>query len=133
MRMRELILFLGLQLLAIAIAGASFVLIESRLWAGAVAGGYFVISGLFMVFRAWRWPDKWRLFFWYPLLVHVFGISIPMVTTRFMQAGLSFEQIRIWGLEGPQFHRLSTTVFMILMIATVVDIARTWRATRLPA
>lgn len=124
MRWQELILFVGLQLLAIAVAGLSFTFIESRLLAGAVAGSYFVTSGLYMVTRTWRYAGKWSLIYWYPLLVHVFVISIPMVVTRFLNTERAFEEVKILGLDGPVFHRLSTTVFSLLIIGTMIDILR---------
>ena len=130
MNRRDLFLFLGLQILAIAVAGLSFTIFESRLLAGAIAGGYFVTSGLFMVWRATQWPDKWRSCAWYPLISHVFLISIPMVVSRFLQATQDFEEVRIFGLAGPQFHRLSTTIFMILVAGTVIDLIRIWWRTR---
>lgn len=132
MNSRDLKGFLVLQILAIVIAGVSFAVIESRLLAGAVAGGYFVLSGLFMVSRAVRWTDKWHSFAWYPLLIHVFVISIPMIVSRFAQYGLGFEEVRILGLPGPVFHRLSSSVFMVLLGGTVIDWLRIWR-TRKPA
>ncbi len=128
MSWKELSLFLVLELMAIAVAGLSFTWIESRLVAGAVAGSYFILMGLFMVMRTWRYSRKWRLIYWYPLLVHVFVISIPMVLTRFLNSDRPFEEVRILGLEGPEFHRLSTTVFSILIFGTFVDLIRAWRS-----
>lgn len=130
MNRRELILFLSLQILAIVVAGLSFKIFDSRLLAGFVAGGYFVTSGLFMVWRASHWTDRWLSCAWYPLLTHVFLISIPMVVSRFMQATQDFEEVRIFGLAGPQFHRLSTTIFIILVAGTVIDLIRIWWRTR---
>jgi hypothetical protein len=130
MTWKELTLFLGLQLLAIAVAGLAFSMIESRLVAGAVAGSYFVFSGLYMVLRTSRYAGKWHLIYWYPLLVHVFVISIPMVVTRFLNAGRPFEEVHILGLEGPVFHRLSTSVFSLLILGTLIDIARLKRTER---
>ncbi|HMN66905.1 MAG TPA: hypothetical protein PKC28_00040 [Bdellovibrionales bacterium] len=129
MNKKDLVMFLCLQACAVVVAGGSFALIEDRLWAGALAGSYFVLSGLFMVTRAVQWNDVWRSFCWYPLIAHVFGISIPMMVTRFAQAGLHFENVKILGLEGPAFHRLSTVIFGALVLGTLIDLARTWRAT----
>lgn len=127
MTWRELTIFLGLQLVAIAVAGLSFSLINNRLIAGAVAGSYFITSGLYMILRTSRYAGKWHLLYWYPLLVHVFVISIPMVVIRFLNSDKAFENIKILGLEGPVFHRLSTTIFSLLILGTIIDIARLWR------
>ena len=128
MSWRELALFLGLQMIAIAVAGLAFGLIESRLLAGAVAGSYFVFSGLYMVLRTSRYAGKWHLLYWYPLLIHVFVISIPMVLTRFLNSDRIFEEVRILGLEGPEFHRLSTSVFSLLIAGTLIDLVRAFLA-----
>lgn len=126
MNRKDLLWFLALELLAVVWAGLVFRIFESRLVAGAMAGGFFVLSASFMAYRAYHWPDKWISPTWYAVLTHLFGISLPMVITRFLNAGVPFEQVRIWGLEGPVFHKLSTTVFSILMLATLVDLARVW-------
>lgn len=124
MKLSELVLFLTLQLTAIVVAGAAFALIETRLIAGAIAGSYFILSGLYMVLRTFRYAGKWRLALWYPLLTHVFLISIPMVVVRFLNSGSDFGQVKIWGLDGPTFHRLSTIVFVSMVLGTLIDIFR---------
>ncbi len=130
MKVRDLYLFLLLQFLAIAVAGGSFSLIENRRIAGAIAGSYFVISGLFMFWRTIRWEAKWRSLMIYPLITHVFLISIPMVVSRFTQIGAEFESVKILGLDGPDFHKVSTRVFTVLMCATAIDLVRALRARR---
>jgi hypothetical protein len=124
MNRRDLITFLGLQVFAIVWAGVVFSQIESRLIAGALAGGYFVLSAAYMLQRALKWRDRWRSTMIYPLGLHLFGISLPMIVTRFMQAQLNFEDIQIWGLPAPLFHQLSTWIFAALMAATVTDLIR---------
>lgn len=130
MNSRDLNIFLILQVMAIAVAGLSFSVFSSRLVAGSVAGGYFIASGLYMVFKAYAWDDKWRSLMWYPLLTHVFVISIPMVVTRFLQTSAAFHEIKIWGLQGPQFHKLSTLVFSVLVLSTLVDAFRARKPTQ---
>lgn len=124
MNRRDLFVFLVLELFAIAWAAAMFKWIESRLFAGALAGGYFVISAAYITWRVSRWEDRWRSACFYPLLLHLFGVSLPMVISRFLQANQVFENVQIWGLSGPEFHRLSGWVFSALIAGTVVDIVR---------
>ncbi len=121
---KDFALFLILQLIAIAWAGAVFRIFDSRLLAGAMAGTYFTGFGLFMLYKLMRAPNTKRYLSLYPLLIHVFGVSLPMMAFRFLQYQSAFEDVRIWGLEGPVFHRLSTTVFTILIAATVFDLSR---------
>lgn len=130
MNRSDLKMFLILQFLGMAVAGAVFSYFTSKIVAGAIAGTFFVSSGLFMFKRIWRWPGKWRSIALYPLFLHVFAISIPMVSVRFSQMQSSFEDIKIWGLEGPIFHKLSSTIYTILIVATVLDLARTYLVER---
>jgi len=124
MNRKDLVTFLVLEFVAIVWAGAVFSLFSSRLLAGGMAGAYFVLSAAWMLYRALRWKDRARALTPYALAVHLFGVSLPMVITRFMNADQPFESVKILGLEVPEFHRLSTSVFTFLMVATVVDLVR---------
>ncbi len=129
MNRSHLLIFLGLEIFAIVWAGTMFSILESKKLAGALAGGYFVISGLAMLALASKWPAKWKSLTWYMLFVHVFAISLPMLVSRFMQSEMAFEDVRILGMPGPAFHNLSSTVFSLLIGATLVDLIRTrWQA-----
>lgn len=123
----DLFLFLVLELVAIVIAGASFSLIESRLAAGFVAGSYFLGFGLYVLSRLYRSGQMWKMIMTYPLLVHVFAISLPLMITRLLTMQDAFESVFVLGLPGPVFHRLSTTIFSILILGTLIDLGRVWR------
>lgn len=125
MNRRDLSIFLALEVAAIAWAGLVFKIFDSRLLAGLMAGSYFVGFGLFVLWRIWRWPDRLRALTFYSLVVHLFVISIPMMAVRFAQSQSAFEDVLIWGLPGPVFHRMSTTVFSALIACTVIDLIRT--------
>ena len=128
MKLKDLVLFLVLELLAIVVAGLAFSFLPSKVMAGAIAGGYFVVSGIFMLAKANHWPAKTRSLTWYVLFVHVFVISIPMLMSRFLQLSSAFEDVKIFGLSGPEFHNISTGVFSILIAATVIDGIRAWKS-----
>ena len=128
MNKKDLIIFLILELFAIAWAGLAFAVIESRLVAGMAAGSYFVFVGVFILLKIWRWPNRWKVLTIYPALVHTFAISLPMMIVRLSSWALAFEDVRIWGLPGPVFHRLSTVVFTVLIVATLVDLVITLKA-----
>jgi hypothetical protein len=121
---RDLYIFLGLEFFAVVWAGAVFSLVSTRLLAAALAGGFFVLSAFYMTWRAWNWPECWRSATIYPLTVHLWAVSLPMLITRFLHAGDAFADVRIWGLSGPQFHRLAGGVFACLILCTLIDLAR---------
>jgi hypothetical protein len=128
MKLRDLIIFLGLEIFAIVWAGTMFTVLPSKLMAGALAGGYFVVSGIAMLAMANHWPLKWKSLTWYMLFIHVFAISIPMLMSRFAQMALTFDDVRVFGIPGPVFHHISSGVFSVLMAATVIDGVRAWWA-----
>ena len=128
MRRNELALFLVLEVIAVVLAALVFKLIESRLLAGMIAGAYFVNSGLYMLWRIMQWPRRWRSLTLYPLLVHVFLISLPLVVVRALNMNMAFEDITVWGIPGPVFHKFSTTIFSIVVLATIVDLNRSRKA-----
>lgn len=130
MNRRDLIILFGLEVIAIAWAGASFALVPSRVWAGALAGTYFVGFESVMFLRISRWRGgKWSTLTYPVLAANLFFVALPMVITRFASWEKPFDQIHIWGLDGPSFHKLSTWAFGALMGATLWDLARTagWR------
>lgn len=125
---RDLVVFFILEIFAIIWAGALFSVLSSRMLAGGLAGGYFVVSGLFMLWKIRSWSAPWSALTTYVLIAHVFLISIPMLVTRWIQSSEEFSEVRIFGLPGPMFHQLSTLVFTLLIVCTVVDWIRYWRA-----
>jgi hypothetical protein len=89
--------------------------------AGAIAGGVFIALGVFIV----SFAIKWRLLlgtatFWLGC-AHLFLVALPMVVIRLLNAEEQFSQVRIWGLSGPLFHRVSTGLYLVLMISTAFD------------
>jgi len=121
---RDLYIFLALEFFAVIWAGAVFSLVSARLLATALVGGYFVLSAFYMTWRAWNWPERWRSASIYPLTAHLWGLSLPMVIIRFLHAGDAFADVRIWGLSGPLFHRLSGWVYACLILCTFIDLGR---------
>lgn len=128
MNRRDLYIFLGLEFFAAVWAGAVFSFIPARLLAAALAGGFFVLSAFYMTWRVWNWPEFWRSATIYPLTVHLWLVSLPMLITRFLHPGEVFADVHIWGLSGPVFHRLAGWVFACLVLCTLIDLARVqWR------
>jgi hypothetical protein len=115
---------LAVEFLVVAAAPVIFTTIESRLLAGMLAGSIFVALGVFIVMiglqnRAFRKGPT----FWAGCL-HLFGSALPLLITRLINYSSGFEDVRVLGLPGPVFHKVSTGVFAILMLATVIDLVR---------
>lgn len=128
-RGRDLWTFLILQVGSILWAIVSFQVIPNKEVAGAIAGGCFLTIGVYMLYRVWTWgAQRWRMWMVYPLLAYVLGCMIPMLVTRFSQPGKDFSQIRILGLPSAQFHRVSSTVALCLILFIGIDLWRSRRA-----
>jgi len=128
MRRAELAQFVLLEVIGVVVAASVFQLLESRLLAGMIAGAYFINSGAYMLWRIVQWPDRFRSFTLYPLLIHVFAISFPIVIVRALNINVDFNDLMILGVPGPVFHRISTIVYGILIFATIGDLTRARRA-----
>lgn len=125
---RNLLIF---ELIVIVLVTLIFRLIESRLAAGRVAGAVFLSLGFYVVLTGLRMPrGRWRSASFLTGLIFFFGVALPLVVSRFIQSETSFEQVRVLGLPGPVFHRVSTAIYLVLMAATVWDWFRAGRRER---
>jgi hypothetical protein len=107
------------------VAAGSFALIPSKIVAGGVAGGYFFLFSAFMLIRILKWPKWWEAWTLYPLLLFLFGCSIPMLWERFSHPTLAFSEIKIWGIPGPEFHHISTSTLGLLFLVTLAETVHT--------
>jgi len=124
-RLKDLFLFLILEVMSVAVAGGAFALIPSKIIAGGVAGGYFFLFSAFMLFRILKWPKYWEAWSLYPLLVFLFGCAIPMLWERFTHLNMSFNEIRIWGIPGQEFHQMATSTLGLLFLVTLAETVHT--------
>lgn len=130
MKSRQYLSFLIVEILVIFAVGGIFQLIANRLYAGMVAGSIFVSLGVWIVLGGVRSSKKgWSLFVG---LVHLFLIAIPMLSIRLLNASAEFQDVKIWGLPGPVFHKLSTWVYMVLIVATLADFVQAKRREKTP-
>ena len=114
-------LYFLVEVLVIFMVGAAFSLIENKLHAGAIAGSLFVLLGLWIVAPGLKNAEYRKRPTFFAGLLHLFGSALPLLISRFAQADLKFEDVRVMGLTGPQFHQVSNVIYMILMAATAFD------------
>ncbi|RYZ76369.1 MAG: hypothetical protein EOP05_05215 [Proteobacteria bacterium] len=119
-----------LELLVIGIVTTIFKFIPDRMTAGAIAGTIFVLLGVYIVRGGWKEREK-RTASYYAGCLHLFLSSLPLMITRLLNQSAGFEQVNVLGLPGPIFHRVSTTIYMILLIATIWDFVRASKAQNL--
>jgi hypothetical protein len=121
---RDLLIFLILQLITLPLVISIFKFLEPRILAALAAGSWFCVSSSFMVYRSYKWPKFWSAPVFIVSIIFCIGISFPMLLVRAFHWTQPFDEISIWGLPGPVFHRLSNSVFLALIVATVLEIVR---------
>jgi hypothetical protein len=123
--MKKFLMYLFVAELAVVFAvGAVFRFVEPRLTAAFIAGSMFVLLGITIV----TYGLMNRKFIKTPTFalgcIHLFGIALPLLVTRMIYSDRGFADVNVWGMPGPVFHKLSTWIYMGLMLATVFDLYR---------
>ena len=124
-KIKDLILFLILEIASIVWAAIVFSMIAQKMIAGALAASYFLLFSGFMFYRIMRWPKPWTAWTLYPLSLFLFGVAIPLTYVRFTHFDLPFSAVRILGMSGPEFHHVSTSVLGLLVIVTLAETVTT--------
>jgi hypothetical protein len=111
----------GFEILAMLFALLIFRVLEPKVIAAMWAGGVFVLLGLVLLLLGIINP-LFRKTVTFPVaLVHLFATSLPMLILRIIHYGEPFENVTIFGLQGPQFHHVSEVVYLVLLVATAFD------------
>ncbi|MDX9731049.1 MAG: hypothetical protein RBT63_04700 [Bdellovibrionales bacterium] len=113
---RLLYMQIGIGLLAAVIFQVG---LEQRL-AGLIAGTGFVFVGLYGARVGWTWRHHgaFSIAVLVLALIHLFGVALPMLGFRILSWDEPFSKVAVWGLSGPEFHKLSTRFYGIWMFVT---------------
>ncbi|MES2855157.1 MAG: hypothetical protein V4692_04810 [Bdellovibrionota bacterium] len=126
-RLLRFLVFEGVVFVSVLLA---FRVIEEKLIAGMIGGVLFVSLGMYVCWHCRKsdWLKSSPTFF--AGLAHLFLTSLPMIVARLLNPGVDFKEVKILGLPGPMFHGFSSTVFLILVAATAIDLFRVYRASQ---
>ncbi len=113
--------YLSIEALVILLVLGSFRLIPDRQIAAVVASSLFLFSTLGILW----WESKFegyrkRVTFFMLIIFLVFSI-IPVMGLRFLNWGIPFEELSLFGVTGPQIHKLSNYLFIGVMIGFFID------------
>lgn len=118
---KKLFGFFGAEIVTVLAVMMTFKLIESRVHAGLIAGTFFISLGLLIVGNGFKYSSLRKTATFYLGCIHLFGVALPMVGTRLLNLSADFSDVRIWGLPGPIFHKVSTWIFMAMMLTTLAE------------
>lgn len=124
--MKRFIWLLAAELLIVAVVPIIFMKIHDRFSAGMVAGTIFIAVGVSIVVLGIKDIAFRKSLSFFAGLLHLFVSALPLFITRVINYSKGFDDVQVLGLPGPVFHRLSTTIFSILILTTVIDLARAW-------
>ncbi len=122
-RRRFLLYFLA-EIGSAVLAVVLFRLISNRFVAGSVAGFAFILLGLF-IFGFGLVDHRLRVSWSFRIAcLHLFFVSIPMLSVRLSNFGVAFGDLAVWGIPGPSFHKVSEGVYLALVVGTLIDAYR---------
>jgi hypothetical protein len=120
--LKKLLYRLVAEIVVIVVVIGLFQIIPNRLIAGVIAGSIFIGLGFYVVYPGIRDSVFRRTLSFWAAWAHLLLSAFPLFLTRLFHAGSSFEDVRVMGLPGPVFHKVSTTIYMIMLIATLADV-----------
>jgi hypothetical protein len=127
MKQKHLTAILMAEILVIFIVTALFKFIGDKTLAALAASVVFISLGVFANVLALRWPRFLLSATFWLVQVHLFFSSIPLLVTRWIHLEEGFDQLTIFGIPGPQFHKVATMIYAALIVATTIDIIRVRR------
>jgi hypothetical protein len=120
-KLKDLFLFLLLEIASVVWASAVFALIPSKIIAGALGASFFLVISLLMLIKILKWPKCWSSWSLYPLLFFLFACVIPMILMRFAHPTKNFSELRILGMSAREFHSMSSATLGLLFIVTLAE------------
>lgn len=126
------LLFVGLEFAAILITLIAFALIQVRPVASVVAATPFILVGLYMIIQFWQTGRPLQYAAFYLAIVHVIMTAV-IGLRRVMFWDLPLEEILMFDVPLPVYHKGSQTIFWALIIATCYDMFREQKRPPLPA
>lgn len=127
---KKFLLFAGLEFSAILITILAFALIKSRPMASVVAATPFILIGLYIIRELWRTHRPQQFATFYLAIIHVLLTTI-VGAQRVLFWDLPLEQILLFDIPLPVFHKVSQACFWMLIAATYIDMYRELRKTGL--
>ncbi len=116
--LKRLLIF---EILIVVAVPFIFKWIEPKKVAALFAGSLFVALGVSVVFGGYKYKILRKSFFSLMGAIHLLLISLPMFVSRIYFFNTDFDQIQIFGIAAPKFHRYSEWVYMGLLLATLFE------------
>lgn len=90
--------------------------------ASVFASLLFIILSGSLSYIEFQKPKPWINPLFLSALFFLVVIALPLPIFRFLNWDKDFSEIKIWGLDGPVFHRISNYFFILMLVATVWNV-----------
>lgn len=115
--------------LTVPLVMLTFRLIPDRKLAATLAGVLFVLGPIAMIWSHRRLP--WRVgidgLWWVAVAQFVLLFAIPILGIRLLFWSTPFEELRFFGVPGPQWHRLANTSYLAMAVGVLAAGLWRWR------
>lgn len=106
------------QIVVILVVGGLFATFPPRT-AGLIAAGLFIVLGVSTLFLTKR--SERRGWTFYLAALYLVAAVLPILLIRFLYWDVEFKDTSLLGVSGPMFHRVSSFIYLGMMIATLRD------------
>lgn len=113
--------YLSIEAGVIILVLASFKFIPDRQIAAVIASFLFLVSTLGIIYWEKKYEGFHKKVSFYALMAFLVLSIIPVMTLRFMNWGIPFENLSMGGIPGTELHKFSNYLFIGLMIAFFID------------
>lgn len=62
-----------------------------------------------------------RSFAWWSAILFLAASAIPIFVLRIVFWNLPFEQVGYWGIRGPELHKISNYLYLLLVASVVIE------------
>jgi hypothetical protein len=121
MSIRGWILILVLEILAVIAVMSLFQFVDKQI-SGLLGGFIFSLLGVFIGFRLLRAQVFYKSATFWWLFVYMFYSVLPLLLARLTNWGVAFDELKIWGISGPDFHLVARNIYLVLIAATLIDL-----------
>lgn len=111
---------LGLLLINILVVTTLFKFFPKPV-AAVVAGLCFVGVSVAIIWAEGKYGRHQRSWAWWTGILFLGAAAIPILFLRVFFWGKSFEAVGFWGITGPQLHQISTYLYLVLIIAVLME------------
>jgi len=122
--MKTFLKILIVQILTIPMIVFLFKILQNNKVSGLIAGSVFFALSLFFLQRLFYRTKYLKTFSFYGIIFHLVFAVIPLMLVRLVYINEDFSNLTVFGLQAQSFHKISESIYMIMVLCTLLDLVR---------